>query len=72
MSLADLSGMDKAKQTPGDRVGRKRKPRDPSPEREEEVRRGWNPADDIFGEKTVDKDLDLDRGKYSTPPPRRG
>lgn len=67
--------MDKSKQTPGDRVGRtKRKPRDPSPEREEQSRqrRGWNPADDIFGEKIVDKDLDLDRGKYSTPPPRRG
>jgi hypothetical protein len=65
--------MDKSKQTPEDRVGRtKRNPRDPSPEREQEKKRGWNPADDIFGEKVVDKDLDLDGGKYSTPPKRHG
>jgi hypothetical protein len=42
------------------------------PEPEKPARPGWNPADDIFGEKVVDKDLDLDGGKYSTPPPRRG
>ncbi|HTL36301.1 MAG TPA: hypothetical protein VL326_24380 [Kofleriaceae bacterium] len=64
--------MDKSKQTPNDRRGSRtrRNPRDPAAERKEQ-RRGWNPADDIFGEKIVDKDLDLDRGKYSTPPPRR-
>jgi hypothetical protein len=40
--------------------------------KQEKPARPWNPADDIFGEKVVDKDLDLDGGKYSTPPPRRG
>jgi hypothetical protein len=32
--------------------------------KQEKPARPWNPADDIFG--------DLDGGKYSTPPPRRG
>ena len=52
--------------TPSDRT--KRQPRDPSPER----KRGWNPADDIYGDtgKPVDTDLDLDKGKYSKPPPK--
>jgi hypothetical protein len=58
--------MDK-KQTPADRT--KRQPRDPSPER----KHSWNPADDIYGNDghAVDTDLDLDKGKYSEPPPKR-
>ena len=39
---------------------------------QEPARRGWNPADDLYEDKVVDKDLDLDGGKFSTPPPRRG
>jgi hypothetical protein len=42
------------------------------PKQEEPARRGWNPADDLYEDKVVDKDLDLDGGKFSTPPPRRG
>ena len=43
----------------------KRQPRDPGATR----KRGWNPADDVYGDKSqkaVDTDLDLD-GKYETP-----
>ena len=62
--------MDKSKQTPADRAGprTKRQPRDPSPDR----KRGWNPADDIFGDKQrpVDADMDLEDGKYSKRPPK--
>jgi hypothetical protein len=62
--------MEKSKQTPADRNGgrTKRQPRDPSPDR-----RGWNPADDIYGndQRPVDADLDLEKGKYSKPPPKR-
>ena len=61
--------MDKSKQTHSDRAGdrTKRQPRDPSPER----KRGWNPVDDIYGDKQrpVDADLDLD-GKFSKHPPK--
>jgi hypothetical protein len=63
--------MDKSKQTPADKrgVGRtKRKPRDPGPDRKDG---GWNPADDLYGKKVVDEDLDLGGGEFSTPPPRR-
>ena len=54
------------KKTPADRT--KRPPREPAPER----KRGWNPADDIYGTDghPVDADLDLDKGKYSKPPPK--
>lgn len=65
--------MDKSKQTPADKrgVGRtKRKPRDAAenPSRKDG---GWNPADDLYGKKVVDEDLDLGGGEFSTPPPRR-
>lgn len=52
------------KKTPSDRT--KRQPRDPSPDR----KRGWNPADDLYGnkERPVDSDMDLDKGKFSDPP----
>lgn len=64
--------MDKTKQTPADRVGdrTKRQPRDPSPDR---PRRGWNPADDIYGDdrrRAVDADLDFARGRYAKRPPK--
>ena len=62
--------MDDSKKTPRDKKGpdrTHRKPRDPAPER-----RGWNPADDLYGKKVVDEDLDLGGGEFSTPPPRRG
>jgi len=54
------------KKTKSDRT--KRNPRDPGPDR----KRGWNPADDLYGneQRPVDADLDLD-GKYSEPPPKR-
>jgi hypothetical protein len=72
--------MDDRKQTPHDREGRKRKPRDPGPDREaspapqdpvpEEPT--WRPADDLFGDdaQPVDRDLGLGgKGKFSRPPP---
>lgn len=63
--------MHKSKQTPADKKGpgrTKRKPRDMPPERAAE----WNPADDLYGNKVVDQDLDLGDGEFSTPPPRHG
>lgn len=61
--------MDKKHQTKSDQQGdrTKRRPRDPSPDR----RRGWNPADDLYGDgkqRPVDADLDLDGEKYSKRP----
>ena len=53
------------KKPPTDRT----KPRDPAPAKKP----GWNPADDIYGNDghPVDADLDLDKGKFSEPPPKR-
>jgi hypothetical protein len=63
--------MPTSKQTPADEAGArtKRQRREPSPE---PGRRGWNPADDLYGDsrKPVDADLDFD-GKFSRPPPTR-
>ena len=65
--------MDKSKQTPADRKGPGPR-RAPAPEREPDTDASWRPADDVVGDASsrhpVDTDLDLDKGAYSTPPPK--
>ena len=66
--------MDNDKQTKADRIGErrgKRNPRDPGPDKVERDS-GWNPSDDIFGEKPpVDRGMDFEHPRFGKRAPKR-